>query len=183
MFGKGGVLHSYSRKGVIRVKKLYDGIHKVCCQISGWSVFVMMLVCLVDVIGRLFKHPLMGATDLVQILMVLAIFPVLGFIQAQDGNSKVELLSSHFSPRIKSVCNIFNSIIGLGISAILGYRLMLRAITTFQKHNFATMTLQIDLAPFLIIAAIGVFLLCIQFAIDLVSNLKKVFEVKEGKAV
>ncbi len=164
------------------MKKLINGIYKVCCQLSGWSVFVMMLVCLVDVIGRFFKHPLMGATDLVQILMVLAIFPVLGFIQSQDGNSKVEILISHFSPRIKAACNIFNSVIGFAISAILGYRLMLRAITTFQKHNFATMTLQIDLAPFLTIAAVGVFLLCIQFLIDLINNCKRVFALKEGKA-
>ena len=164
------------------MQKLVKGIYKVCCHLSGWSVFAMMLVCLVDVIGRFLKHPLMGATDLVQILMVLAIFPVLGFIQSKDGNSKVEILTSHFPPRIKVACNIFNSIVGFGISAIFGYQLMLRAITTFQRHNFATMTLQIDLAPFLAIAAIGVFLLCIQFLIDLVNNCKQVFKLKEGKA-
>lgn len=164
------------------MKKLINGIYKVCCQLSGWSVFVMMLVCLIDVIGRFFNHPLVGASDLVQILMVLAIFPVLGFIQSQDGNSKVEILTSHFPPRVKAACNIFNSFVGLGISVFLGYRLLLRAIKTFQKHNFSTMTLQIDLAPFLTIAAIGVFILSIQFIIDLINNCKTVFAAKEGKA-
>ena len=73
-------------------------------------------------------------------------------------------------PKLKAVMNIFAWLIGIAGYSLITYRLYLRAMSIFVKHNASTITLGISLAPFLLIAAIGCGLMVLQLVSNIILN-------------
>lgn len=159
--------------------KLTKLINKVSSEIASWFVFIMMLLAVVDVLGRyLFKHSIFGAQDLTQLMMVIVVFLGFGLQAEEDGNVRIEILYQYFSPKLKAVMNTFAWLIGGTIYSLVTYKLFMRALNVFIKQNASTMTLDISLAPFLLIAALG----CGMLVLQMISNIILEIMVLSGKA-
>lgn len=148
--------------------KITKFINKITSEIASWVVFLMMLLAVADVAGRyIFGASIFGAQDITQLMMVVIVFLGFGLQAEEDGNVRIEILYQKFGPKLKAIMNIFAWLIGIAAYSLITYRLYLRAMSIFVKHNASTMSLGISLAPFLMIAAIGCGLLVLQ----LVSNI------------
>ena len=141
-------------------------INKITSEIASWIVFMMMLLAVADVAGRY----IFGAQDITQLMMVIVVFLGFGVQAEEDGNVRIEILYQHFGPKLKAVMNIFAWLIGIAGYSLITYRLYLRAMSIFVKHNASTITLGISLAPFLLIAAIGCGLMVLQLVSNIILN-------------
>lgn len=150
---------------IVKITKL---LNKITSEIASWFVFLMMMLAVVDVIGRyVFKSSIFGAQDLTQLMMVVVVFLGFGIEAEEDKNVRIEILYQHFGKKLKAAMNILAWLVGIAAYSVVAYRLYFRAISIFIKHNASTMTLGISLAPFLLIAAIG----CLMMILQLISNI------------
>ena len=148
--------------------KITKQINKFTAEIASWVVFLMMLLSVADAVGRyVFKVTVFGAQDITQLMMVIVVFLGFGLLAEEDGNVRIEILYQHFSPKLKVVANIFAWIVGIAAYSMV---LFLRALSVFEKQNATTITLNISLAPFLLIAAIGCGLMVLQLISNIILN-------------
>ncbi len=151
--------------------KITKQINKFTAEIASWVVFLMMLLSVADAVGRyVFKVTVFGAQDITQLMMVIVVFLGFGLLAEEDGNVRIEILYQHFSQKLKAVANIFAWIVGIAAYSMVAYRLFLRALSVFEKQNATTITLNISLAPFLLIAAIGCGLMVLQLISNIILN-------------
>lgn len=153
----------------VKITKL---INKITSEIASWTVFLMMLLAVADVAGRyIFGASIFGAQDITQLMMVVIVFFGFGLQAEEDGNVRIEILYQKFGPKLKATTNIFAFLIGIGAYSLITYRLYLRAMSVFVKHNASTISLGISLAPFLLIAAIGCGLMVLQLVSNIILNI------------
>ena len=152
----------------VKITKL---INKITSEIASWTVFMMMLLAVADVAGRyIFGASIFGAQDITQLMMVVIVFFGFGLQAEEDGNVRIEILYQKFGPKLKATMNIFAFLIGIGAYSLITYRLYLRAMSVFVKHNASTISLGISLAPFLLVAAVGCGLMVIQLVSNIILN-------------
>lgn len=152
--------------------KLTRFLNKVTAEIASWVIFFMMFLAVGDVFGRyVLKKSIFGAQDITQLMMVVLVFLGLGFVAQEDGNVRIEILYQHFSAKLKAGMNILAWLIGIAIYSLVSYRMFTRAMSIFAKHNASTMTLNISLAPFLLLAAIGCGLMILQLVSNIILNI------------
>lgn len=169
--------------------KLTKSINRITSELASWVIFAMMLLAVADTVGRYaFKSSIFGAQDITQLMMVVVVFFGFGLVAEEDGNVRIEILYQHFSRKLKAAMNIFAWVLGIAAYSIVSYKLLMRALMVFEKQNASTMTLGISLAPFLLIAAVGCFLLLLQLISNIILNVMDLREKNPqteegGKAV
>jgi TRAP-type C4-dicarboxylate transport system permease small subunit len=179
---KKAIVNNHERGDFVLFIRLTKFINKITSEIASWTVFLMMMLAIVDVIGRyVFKNSIFGAQDITQLMMVVIVFCGFGIEAETDGNVRVEILYQKFSEKVKAVINILGMLVGGVAYSLVAYRLYLRAMNVFAKNNASTITLNISLAPFLLIAAVGCMLMVLQFLSNIIINVYAIAGHGESK--
>ncbi|TNE34959.1 MAG: TRAP transporter small permease [Alphaproteobacteria bacterium] len=141
-------------------------------SLSGLATGVMMVVILIDVIGRaFFAAPLPLATEISIMLLIVKIFLGMAGAQATDSNFQVtiavDLLNSRWR-RIQRIFSLFISLIGMGIIAWLS---ITYAITSTERGEVSFGVYLWPVWPERIILAAGLALLIVQILSDLFATI------------
>jgi len=149
-------------------------------SISGWLEWVglaalvgMVLIALIDVVGsKGFNWPLPGTTETTAFLQVIAIAAGLAFSQIAGRHIRVGFLIDRLSKRGKVTLEIFSSILGLGLFAIVGW-------VTYDygqgllSSGTETLLLRIVHYPFAFWIALCCIPMCCVILIELLSHISK----------
>ncbi len=153
------------------IKKITEGA-RVLVMVA---VVLMMLLTVVDVILRkFFLSPILGVTEYSQMVMVVILLAAASTGMA-DGHIKVDLVTSHLSPKLQTVCDIISFILTFGISMLMATSIAYAGIKAV-KNNLTFLTIKISQAPFIILYAIGMFVMAVAvicLLIEAVRRLKK----------
>jgi TRAP-type transport system small permease protein len=144
--------------------------------VAAIGLFVMMMVTVVDVIGRyVFNRPILGAYELVGFLLAVAGPLALGYSQLKKGHIRVDFLLQRFSKRGQAILTSLAYLIGLAVFSVITWRLVdLVQYYLSLKRGSATDTLGIPIFPFVIVVAIGCAMLAVVLIYDLVHALIEV---------
>ena len=114
--------------------------------VSSLVLVAMMVLTLVDVIGRyFFGEPIFGATEIISMMLAIVIFSGLGIANARDDHISVELIDQHIrrlSPRVYDAAIKLLSVIVMGIIA---YVLFSQALENHHQ-NARTVVLEMPLS-------------------------------------
>jgi TRAP-type C4-dicarboxylate transport system permease small subunit len=150
--------------------------NKVMVFIAAIALFGMMAVTVIDVIGRyFFNSPLMGAYELVGILLAMAGTWSMAYTQIQKGHIRVDFIFKRFPKGGQVILTSLAHFVGLLACSILTWRLI--GLTDYflsLKKGNATDTLGIPLFPFVVITAIGTGMLAIVLLFDFIHALTEV---------
>jgi TRAP-type C4-dicarboxylate transport system permease small subunit len=151
---------------------------RIMVYIASIGLFGMMIVVVIDVIGRYaFKHPLMGAYELVGYLMAIAGPWAIAYSQVQKGHIRVDFLLKRFPHKGQAVITSTAYLIGATVFSVLCWCMVTKAQYFFSlKHGNTTDTMGIPIAPFVIIVAIGLGMLALILVFDLIHT---IIEVKQ----
>ncbi len=153
------------------IKKITEGA-RVLVMVA---VVLMMLLTVVDVILRkFFLSPILGVTEYSQMVMVVILLAAASTGMA-DGHIKVDLVTSRLSPKWQTVCEIISLILTFGISVLMATSIAYAGIKAV-KNNLTFLTIKISQAPFIILYAIGMFVMAVAvicLLIEAVRRLKK----------
>jgi TRAP-type C4-dicarboxylate transport system permease small subunit len=170
-----GIVVSRSRAinligSLYRAVRYSAGIAASCC------IFVMVCTIVPDSIGRFFfSKPLHGTLELNMLLMSAIVFLGLAWTQSERGHVRVEVLISRTNPNVRSALNIICWAIAFALFLVITIGGTEEAIHSVRLGENLWGVKKFPVWPGKILAAFGSGLLCIQFLIDIGSELLHVF--------
>jgi len=119
---------------------------------------LMMLLTVSDVLMRfLFRNPIMGSTELIEVMMAVVVFLALAWGAVTREHLKVDLLISHLSPRVQAIVDSITMFMGLGMVAIITWRSFLDSMDV----QTSSALLKFPMYPFHWIMTLGFAVLCL----------------------
>lgn len=121
--------------------------HKGLSAICGVMLLAMMLVTLLDVLGRyVFNSPLQGATELTAILLVSTIFVGLPAVCLDEENVTVDLLVDHMPTWVHPLRVRLIRLISAAVLALVAWRLAVHG-QSLALYGETTVSLHLPIAP------------------------------------
>ncbi|MGF7159277.1 TRAP-type C4-dicarboxylate transport system permease small subunit [Rhodoligotrophos appendicifer] len=103
---------------------MLSGLEKTVGIIASAFLFLMMMITLVDVIGRqVFNHPIAGGTEITEITLVVITFLVYPIIAFRRKHITVDIVDTVLGPRARMVQRVVTGLLGAFIFACLAWRL------------------------------------------------------------
>jgi TRAP-type C4-dicarboxylate transport system permease small subunit len=111
------------------MERIFKGTERVLVVIAGVSLFIMMILTFVDVVGRYgFNKSIFGTSEMIEALMVVVIFAGVAFVTADDKHIKVDIFASwierHAANLQRWVVHIFSLIVYAGLTFELGRHML-----------------------------------------------------------
>jgi TRAP-type C4-dicarboxylate transport system permease small subunit len=153
---------------------------KIIYSLSRWLGYLavtvlglMMLLTVADVSGRyFFNSPISGATEISRLMMVLIVFPALGWAALGKTHVRVDLLVTRFPPRAQAIINIITLLIALGTYFVITWQSFLESAVVHRQ----TSLLQISFTPFYWVMSVGFAVFCLAIAVLIIENIIKAVE-------
>ena len=165
------------------MRKVYDiivvwlqRVSKVMGIIAAFVLALMMLLTVVDVIGRyFFNRPIKGTWELVGLLLVCAGTWGMAYCQMEKAHINITILLDNFSRKTQVVLQIFTCLIGfIGFGVISWQTYVLGASYFIMTRGNVTDTLGLPYAPFLWMLSIGAGMMALILIVDIINSFIKV---------
>jgi len=160
----------------LKVESVIYSINRVTAVIAAVVLAGMMLLTVGDVVGRyFFNNPIKGTWELIGFLLICAGTWGLGYCQMERGHISVNIILNRFSQRVQAIILSFTYLIGLAAFSIVCWRMFMLSYKYFtMPRGNVSDTLELPLAPFMLILSIGAGLIALVLIIDLIRSLAKV---------
>ena len=135
-------------------------------------LMVMMLLTCVDVVGRMFRHPVFGSVEIVAFMATLTVAFALPYTHKLGGHIGVELVIRMLSKRTQIVIEICTGVVSLALFAVITWRMGIYAHTMNQAGE---VSMNLRLPEHLIVYALSFCLLIATLTIlrDVLLHIKK----------
>jgi TRAP-type C4-dicarboxylate transport system permease small subunit len=135
-------------------------------------LLIMTVLTVCDVVGRVFKYPIVGSTEITEYLMVTITFLCLSWCAIKGRMITVDLITTRLSKRVNAVLNTFTLFIGFWFMVVLSWQSYV-ATLDMQTDNLYSFILHIPSAPFMWILSVGFSVLSVVMAMQFIQNLTK----------
>jgi TRAP-type C4-dicarboxylate transport system permease small subunit len=128
--------------------------------LAGAAVVAMMLLTCADVVLRLFRHPIPGTYEIIGFLGTVVVAFSLAYTSLEKGHIAVEILVEKLPRRIQAGIEVFVSLIGAALFALITWQCTVYAADLKQSGE-VSLTLTMPIYPFIYGLAAGSGLLCL----------------------
>jgi TRAP-type C4-dicarboxylate transport system permease small subunit len=157
--------------GFRRLYRAYGRFLRVVALISAVSVFVMMVLVVVNVAGRyLLNKPLSGTLEFTESLLVLIIFLSVALTQYDGGHIRVTLLTRRLPKRWAHALSIFCMLCGATFFSWCAYAAWVFAAQAYSFNEQEWGEVVFPLWPMKFVVFIGIGMLAIQFLLDAIAE-------------
>ena len=115
-----------------QMQKLVDRLISLSAIIGTSGLIFVVLVIVIDVIGRNFGMPLYGAQDLITMTMVLIVFGGMALCDRRGGHIVVDIFETLFPAALNRAIDIFSALLGVAIFVLI-------AVTVYQSAKLSVM--------------------------------------------
>lgn len=127
----------------MRPKQIFDRFCLALAWASGGIAAFVMAVTFVGVVMRyVFRNPLMGGFEMIEIGMGLMVFTALPLMVRRRGNISVTVLSDHFPEAVKQVATLLSDLIGAVLTGFIAWRVWLQG-ERLLSYGEVTMELRV----------------------------------------
>ena len=145
-------------------------------KVAGAACLVgMMLLTCADVVGRLFRHPILGSVELVTLMAALSVALALPYTHQVKGHIGVEILVRVLPARVQVVIDIITGLLSLALMGIITWRMILYA-GTIGKSGEVSMELKLPIHWVIYIVAFCFFIFTLVILKDIIQNVRSVNE-------
>lgn len=136
--------------------------------ISGFATLIIMVIVVIDVSGRaIFNAPFHSGVEISELLLVSLVFLGLASAQQKRQNFAIEILSRYLPPRAQKGLVLIGYVVCLVIVVLLAWPSVNQAISSFNRNEMGFGIVAFPVWPARILLALGLMLLVVQFAIDI----------------
>lgn len=122
---------------------LFDRFCLALAWASGLIAAFVMTVTFVGVVMRyLFRKPIMGGFEMIEIGMGLIVFTALPFMVRQNGNISVSIVSDLFPPLLSRLTRFAGQMVGAVLMGFIAWRVWLQG-ERLMRYNEVTMELRV----------------------------------------
>jgi TRAP-type C4-dicarboxylate transport system permease small subunit len=148
-------------------RKIIDTTSNVCNVISQVFVGIMIFLVAADAAGRyLLNHPIPGALEITELMMVFIVFLAFAYVESKDGHVRVDLVISRLPRKVRPYIYCLDTVITLGIVAIMAWQSVLYSLELRQSGNVSAYW-GMRISPFLWVVAFGCLLFCLQLILKI----------------
>ena len=152
----------------------FSGLLKI---IGATALTAMMLLTVVDVIGRFFKHPIFGSVELVGFLATIVVAAALPYTYKVEGHVGVEILVRLLSKKAQIIIDIFTGILSLFLFYLVTWQMFLYA-KDIQETGEVSMNLEFPIYYIVYLLAFGLLVFSVTIIETIFKNIKQLRELK-----
>ena len=125
-------------------------------------LFGMAVLTCLDVIGRLFKHPIFGSVELVSFMGVIAVACSLPFTHIEGGHIGVELVVRKFSRKIRDTIKLCTEVLSLILFSLVTWKMFEYCL---KVRNSGELSMNLQLPEYGVIFLLGCGFVILSIAI------------------
>jgi TRAP-type C4-dicarboxylate transport system permease small subunit len=138
--------------------------------ISYVGFFGIMLLIVADVIMRCaFNSPIVGAYEIVQYILMAAVFASFAYCQSERGHVHVTMFLTLMPQKLRFFLYSFTGLLSTAIGFFVGYAAVLQAQLATASH-YTTGVLKFVTYPFFWVEAVTMFVFAIAMLFDVVRS-------------
>jgi len=145
--------------------------NKATLWVSGVAILVMTVLGGLDVIGAaFFDHPIAGAYEATETLLVVSVFLALGYLHSDRAHVAVDILYGRFGPRMRWFVDVLTlSTMAIYFGAI-GWQGWIKAVESWRIGEYSVGLVQFPIYPARFALAIGAGLVVLNCILDLLAG-------------
>lgn len=156
----------YFERSFQRVSRVLDNIGSVTV------VALAVLIC-GNIVGRLFKQPILGTYDIAGFMGAVLFSFALAYCALQGGHVAVGIVVDRLSQRTQAIVGIVTGIISTGFFAMAAWQCGVYG-TDLWHHGTLSQTTKTPLHPFVYAVAFGCLMLFLALLVDVFKSVAKV---------
>lgn len=151
-----------------KISKKLGVFSSLLSYVGAGSLFVMMCLTTVDVVGRyVFNAPILGTFELTEFLVLILIFSFLAYTQSQKTHVSVDLLFLLFPEKVRRFIELFNHVLCLLLMFLITWMGIRKAFELLEVGE-ASPNLGIPDYPFVFFLVLGSAVMCLEYIRDLI---------------
>jgi TRAP-type C4-dicarboxylate transport system permease small subunit len=139
--------------------------------LGGIALVAMMLLTVVDTVGRYFRYPVFGSIEIIGFLAAIVLTAALPYTYKLDGHVSVEVLVRLLPPKTQNIIQIIIRILTFVLFAFIAWQ-MVNYAQDLHKTGEVSMNLRFPLYYLAYLIAFGLFI----FAITILETILKKFK-------
>lgn len=150
--------------------KIIRIVNRVLGYVASGFLILLMMITVIDVFLRyFFNSPLTGTTEISQLMMIIIVFPALGWAAIDRAHIRVDLLMRQFPKRPAAVINSITLLIALGVYLIITWRSFLESAVV----NRQTSLIHLPFAPFYWLMSVSLAIFCLAILALIIEDIGK----------
>ena len=150
--------------------KIHQYISDKMKVIGAACLFGMALLTAVDVIGRMFKHPIFGSVELVTFMAVFVVAMALPYTHENKGHIGVELFVRKLSRKTRAIIDIITGTAGLCLFVLVSWRMFIYAIK-LKESGEVSMNLEFPEYAIVFVVAFSCVIFCLSILRMVLDNI------------
>ncbi len=164
------------------LNKFCNWLNRILIWTAALFLAAMVLLTCSNIALRLFSKPVKGTIELMGLFGAVVAGTALGATQMRKENIAVDILVNNFSPSVRRVLRIINSLLCMLFFSVTSWKIADWAYT-FYISGEVTETLRIVFYPFTLAVAIGTAALAVVFLSVIVTTFNEYRKPAEGGSV
>ena len=154
---------------------MQNGLSGLLKLIGGTALTAMMLLTVVDVVGRFFKHPVFGSVELVGFLAVIVAAAALPHTYKMNAHVGVEIFVRLLPPKARLWMDVFTRTLTLGLFAVVAWQMFVYA-AELKETGEVSMNLEFPIHYIVYLLALALSVFSITIVQSIYGTLKQIKE-------
>ncbi len=155
------------------IQQVLRFINRICAEVCGWMLSVVMILLVVDVVCRTFATPVMGVAELAMFVMIGTVYAGLGNCEMLHNHVRVESLVERLPARMQKVVMILTYIVAILTIGVTTYAMCDNAWSSFVDKESIAGAVAYVLYPVKFVMAIGMIVYTLQLVVNLFEEIRK----------
>ena len=159
-----------------RLSKMLEHLAVGLLLLGSVGMMGSMFLGTADVVGTQFLGtPVPGALEVTESTMVLIVFGALAYTQGRRNHIRVELLYGHMGPRAQSFMDATTHVVAFVFFTLLVWQGIGEAFYSWEIREATFGSIRFPLYPARFLLVLGTVLLVLQLALDVISDLGRMW--------
>lgn len=146
-------------------------IHALFWVSAAVSTFMILLIC-ANVFGRyLFKKPLLGSLEIVELSIVIVVFCVVSYTELRRGHVTVDVITEKLPKHVQKILASVMRLISAAFYIVMAWQVGLLMYSRMSPMVKGTDLLVIPFWPFMLVMALGALLLSLKLLSNTIHDL------------
>jgi TRAP-type C4-dicarboxylate transport system permease small subunit len=155
------------------MKILFHRVNQILSGFCGWLILAMMILLVIDIIGRTISRPIQGMAELSVFVMMVAIY--LGLARCEEHREHVglEIIINALPHTMRLLMRLLIYVLALVTVGILLYAVFQNAVASFRSNEAIAGTVELRIWPVKFIMVIGLVFFWVQTLINTIDAAKR----------
>lgn len=152
----------------------FHKINQILSGFCGWLMLAMMILLVVDIIGRTAGNPLQGMAELSVFVMMIVIY--LGLARCEENREHVglEIIVNALPHTTKRYMVFISHLLAVATVGLLLYAVFQNALSSFENNEAIEGTVELRIWPVKFFMVVGLFFFLVQTISHMVDAAKRI---------